>query len=155
MLTSFITGFKQPTVATTDSELSSFKHLPNDFDVERVLYEVIYSIRHVLSTKSEELEECLAETFVRATKEINYATFANRDRLCFELMKLIDIVDNHSWQSLFVSHLQNLSLPLLNILCIFMERCFQGESLTILLIFASIDYVLSFPCACHYVYQRF
>lgn len=126
-----IIGFKEPSVAITDSELPSFNHLPNGLDGESVLYEVIYSIRHVLSTKSEELEEYLAERFVRATVEINYAQFAKRDRLCFELLELIDIVDTPSGRSLFLSHLQNLTLPLLNILCIFMDKCFQSESLTI------------------------
>lgn len=126
-----IIGFKEPSGAITDSELPSFNHLPNGLDGERVLYEIIYSIRHVLSTKSEDLEDYLAERFVRATVEINYAKFAQRDRLCFELLELIDIVDTPSGRSLFLSHLQNLTLPLLNILCIFMDKCFQSESLII------------------------
>ena len=113
------------------AEFSSFNRLPNGLDGEYVMHQIIYSMKKVISTRNKDLEDYLAETFVKATKEICYTSFASQDRLCQELLLLVDIVDNPEGRLLFISYVCASPFPFLAVFCAFLDKCLTSEQFLI------------------------
>lgn len=94
---------------------------------ERAMNKVMYTMRHVMSTNDENLVDCLTETFVKRSYEINYFAFAKEDRLCMELLQPISFADDSNGRAILLSYLQNSSLPFMKIFCAFMKKCFMSK----------------------------
>lgn len=100
-----------------------------DLLCEIAMNKVIYTMRYIMSTKDEDVEDSLAEIFVKRAREINYRPFSEKDHLCIELLQPISFADDPKGRAILLSYLQNSSLPIMKIFCAFMRKCFMSEFL--------------------------
>ena len=102
---------------------------PTDASIfcESAMNKIIYTMRHIMSTDEENLDDSLTEIFVKRAYEINYVPFSKKDRLCIELLQPISFADDSSGRAILLSYLQNSSLPIMKIVCAFMRKCFMGK----------------------------
>lgn len=96
---------------------------------EYAMNKIVHSMRYILSTEEENLLDCLDEIYVKRTSEINYVPFSKKDRLCIELLHPIAFADDLNGRTILLSYLQNSSLPIMKIICAFMNECFRSECL--------------------------
>lgn len=82
-----------------------------------------------MSTKDDNLEEYLAEIHVKRTHEINYGPFADKDRLCMELLEPISFADDIRGRPVLLTYLRESTLPILRIYCTFLDKCFWSKLL--------------------------
>ena len=94
---------------------------------EQFMNKIVYTMRYIMSTSDDNLDNSLAEKFVQRSREINYVPLSEKDSLCVELMKPISFADEASGRAILLSYLQYTSLPIMKIICVFMYECFKSK----------------------------
>ncbi len=94
---------------------------------EHAMNVTIYTMRHIMSTDEDNLADCLSEILVKRSHEINYIPFSKKDHLCAEMLQLIAFADDPMGRAVMFLYLQQSSLPIMKIICVFMNECFKSK----------------------------